>query len=324
MQKIKHMMSILIMLMISWLLIGSQAVESYLGQLKSEAEFVYKPTQPLLAKIKKEAEERKKEPQDAKVDPVWKATPGYNGIEVDIGKSYQSMKEEGEFTESRLIYKQIPPKVHLDDLPPSPIYRGHPDKPMVSLAINVAWGEEYLPKMLEVLKKHSVHATFFFEGQWVKKNPDLAKMVIKAGHEGGNHSYTHPDMAVLSEVRTKEEMEKTNEVIESVTGMRPSLFAPPSGSFTDQTVKAARQLDMYTILWTVDTVDWKKPSPDVLINRVMSRVHPGAIILMHPTEVTSSSLDTLIKQLKAKQFKVDTVTNLLNETRIISHKATDQ
>ncbi|KIL80627.1 polysaccharide deacetylase family protein [Bacillus badius] len=318
MGKIKHMISILVIGVIVLFFVESHTVSSYLKGLKSEAQFAHQSGPSLLDQIKQEAKDRFVPPQDAQIDRVWKATPGYNGLKVDEKKSYQLMKKDGKFQESRLIYKQVPPKVHLEDLPPSPIYRGHPDKPMVSLAINVAWGEEYLPEMLEVLKKHSIHATFFFEGRWVKKHPDLAKMIVEAGHEGGNHSYTHPDMARLSEGRAREEIKKTNKVIESATGRRPQLFAPPSGSFTDHTVTVAHQLGMSTILWTVDTIDWKKPTPNALINRVISRVHPGAIILMHPTESSSASLDALIKQIKAKQLKIDTVSNLLSETRMIA------
>ncbi|RJS62232.1 polysaccharide deacetylase family protein [Bacillus sp. PK3_68] len=319
MGKIKHMISVLIIGMIMFFFVESKLISGYLEELKNEAQFAHQSGPSLLQQIQQEAKDRYVSPQNAKIDRVWKAIPGYNGLKVDEKKSYQLMKKDGRFQESRLIYKQIPPKVHLKDLPPAPIYRGHSDKAMVSLAINVAWGEEYLPEMLEVLKKHSIHATFFFEGQWVKKHPDLAKMIIDAGHEGGNHSYTHPDMARLSKARAREEMEKTNKVIESATGTRPLLFAPPSGSFTDATVETAHQLGMNTTLWTVDTIDWKKPTPEALINRVISRVHPGAIILMHPTESSSASLDTLVRKLKAKQLKVDTVSNLLSETRIISH-----
>ncbi len=71
----------------------------------------------------------------------------------------------------------------MDDLGPAPIYRGHPDKPMVSFLINVAWGNEYLQICLLRLKKHHIHVTFFLEGRWVKENPDLAKLIASAGHE---------------------------------------------------------------------------------------------------------------------------------------------
>ena len=88
-------------------------------------------------------------------------------------------------------------------MPPSPIYRGHPEKPMVSFIINVAWGNEYLPEILATLKRHQITASFFLEGNWVKSNPDLAKMIVSAGHEVGNHSYTHPDMQKRNRITNK-------------------------------------------------------------------------------------------------------------------------
>ena len=239
---------------------------------------------------------------DAKIDPIWKAIPGYNGLEVDVDASYKKMKESGKFSDEKLVFKQVKPNIHLDDLPPTAIYKGHPDKPMVSFIINVAWGNEYLSDMLATLKKHHVSATFFLEGRWVQKNPELAVMITDAGHEVGNHSFTHPDMKNISAAKIRQEMMKTNEVIKATTGSNPKWFAPPSGSYRDEVVKIAAEQKMGTIMWSVDTIDWQKPAPDVLINRVMSKVHNGAIILMHPTASTAQvfgSINYLDKRKKS-------------------------
>src|SRR5690606_8801719 len=172
----------------------------------------------LLNEIEKRAIEYSIPAEDAKIDPVWKATPGLNGLEVDIKASFEKMKKDGDFNENKLVYRQISPKVHLEDLPSTAIYRGNPNKPIVSFLINVAWGNEYIPDMLKTLKKHNVRATFFLEGRWVKENPDLAKMITDAGHEVGNHSYTHPNMKTLASNLVREELLKTNQVIEAATG----------------------------------------------------------------------------------------------------------
>ncbi|WP_203362352.1 polysaccharide deacetylase family protein [Bacillus sp. REN10] len=313
----KKVASLIVIAIIAFTIMSYTSINTYINSLKYDTITVQKSLQSLEGRIRDEAKKRQQEPQDATIDRVWKTTPGYNGVKVDVEKSLKNMKKDGIFVEKHLIYRQIPPKKHLKDLPPAPIYRGHPDKPMIAFGINVAWGEEYLPDMLATLKKHQIHATFFFEGKWVKKHPDLAKMIVKAGHEAGNHSYSHPDMAVLSANKTKEEMVKTNEVIEAITGHTPKLFAPPSGSFNEQTIQEAHKLGMLTTLWTVDTIDWRKPTPNALIERVMDKVHPGAIILMHPTKSSSASLNTLIQEIEAKDFKIGTVSNLLSETRIL-------
>ncbi len=290
---------------------------SFVEGLKADTMTVSKQKDALYMDIQAKAKQYEIKPQDARVDKVWKLVPGYNGLKVDVDASYKSMKKDGVFTEDKLIYKQVKPNVHLSDLPAQPIYRGHEDKPMVSFIINVAWGNEYIPSMLDTLKKHHVKATFFLEGRWVKNNPDMTKVILDAGHELGNHSYSHPDMARLTNDRSREELVNTNDVMKSVTGKENKWFAPPSGSYRQETVEIASELNMRTIMWSVDTIDWQKPQPDVLIQRVMKKVHPGAIILMHPTDSTAKSLDRLIQNIKDEQLEISDLTTLLDEERMI-------
>ncbi|WP_175638888.1 polysaccharide deacetylase family protein [Metabacillus schmidteae] len=289
---------------------------SYLDQIKKADITVVKHRDKLYEEIATKADEYKIPAQNAEIHKVWKATPGYNGIEVDIDESYKKMKAKGSFDENLLVYRQVKPSVHLEDLNAEPIYRGHPDKPMVSFIINVAWGNEYIPDMLETLNKYHVKATFFLEGRWVKENPDMAMMIVDAGHEIGNHSYTHPDMSQLSAGKIREQLSKTNEVIKSVTDVTPTWFAPPSGSFKSEVVKIADEMKMKTVMWSVDTIDWQRPEPHVLVSRVMGKVHNGALILMHPTSSTSKSLETLILSIKQKGYSFGSVSMLVDEERL--------
>jgi probable sporulation protein (polysaccharide deacetylase family) len=289
---------------------------NYVSQMKQTDVPVTKVIDSLYEEIESKSTEYEKAPQDAEVNKVWKATPGYNGLKVDVKASYENMKKGRVFDSKKLIFKEVPPSVHLSDLPPNPIYRGHPDKKMVSFIINVAWGNEHIPPILETLKKHKVTATFFLEGRWVKENPDIAKMIVDAGHEVGNHSYNHPNLKTMTTSLIREQLVKTNDVIEATTRKKPSLFAPPSGSYRQEVVDIASELNMQTILWSVDTIDWQKPTPDVLIERVMTKVHPGALILMHPTDSTAKSMDSLISKIRDKQLRIGNVTNLLSEKRV--------
>ncbi len=302
----------------TWLIVQSPVIDTYVLQLKeNRAISVAKNSDLLMKEIEEKAKKYEVAPKDAMIDPVWKSVPGYNGLKVDITSSYKAMKDDGVFEEKKLIYKQIPPKVHLSQLKAAPIYRAHPDKPVASFLINVAWGNEYIPQMLSTLKKHNVKATFFLEGRWTKENPELAKMIVQAGHEIGNHSYTHPNLETLAASSTVTELKKTNEVIEAITGVKNTLFAPPSGAFRDETVTIANQLGMQTILWSVDTIDWQKPSVEVLTDRVLRKVHNGAFILMHPTKASSEALEVLIIQIKKKNLHLTTVTEALKEERIM-------
>ncbi|GLB59298.1 polysaccharide deacetylase family protein [Cytobacillus sp. NCCP-133] len=313
---------IAIMFVFALAFVNNPLTDQYVAGLKKEsgAVAVSKPKDSLYDEIEAKAAKYRIPAQDAKIDPVWKAIPGYNGIEVDVEASYKKMKPKQKFSEEKLVFKQVEPKVKLRDLPPAPVYKGHPDKPMVSFIINVAWGNEYLSGMLSTLKEHNVSASFFLEGRWVKNNPELARMILDAGHEVGNHSYTHPDMKVISSAKAREEIQKTNNVIEATMDEKVrkpiTWFAPPSGSYRDEIVKIAAQEKLGTVMWTVDTVDWKNPAPQVLISRVLSKVHNGALILMHPTDSTEKSLDQLILALKQKNLQIGTVSELLSEERI--------
>lgn len=269
----------------------------------------------LKEEIKAKAVSFREAPQDAYIDRVWKKTPGRNGLEVDIEKSYEKMKKDNVFNDRLLVYKEIPPAVSLEDLPPAPIYRGHPEKEMVAFLINVSWGTEYVPDILNILRQHKVKATFFIEGKWAKENADLVKMIAEQGHVIGNHAYNHPDMARISKEEINRQIEQTNTIIEAIINKTPKWFAPPSGSFTDEVVKSAHQFNMETILWTVDTIDWKNPSVSVMMNRIMNNIHPGATILMHPTASVVQGLNLMINEIKQRGYKIDTIEALLSEKR---------
>lgn len=316
MNKWKQIVAISAIAGISWLLVQNPYTHGYLTQLKNHSVVTSKQEDDLLIKIRSLAQKYEVKPQDARMDSIWKAIPGYNGLKVDVNASYQEMREIGKFDKKRLVYHQVSPNKHLTDLEPAPLYRAHPDKPVVSLLINVAWGNEYLQDILATLKEQHVKATFFLEGRWTKSNPELAKMIVEEGHEIGNHSYTHPNMQTLSAQATGEELRKTNEVIEAITGVKPIWFAPPSGSFRDETVSLAASQGMGTVMWSIDTIDWQKPSPEVWLERVLPKLHPGAFILMHPTESTAQSLETLIINIKSKDLHVVTVSEAVDEKRI--------
>lgn len=276
---------------------------------------VAKTEDALLKEIQQKKSEYIESPQDAMIDKVWKKTPGRNGRKVDVEKSYEQMKEKGAFDETLLVFKQTPPKVTFKDLPASPVYRGNPEKEMVALLINVSWGTEHIPDILNTLKEHNSKATFFIEGKWAKENAELVKMIDEQGHTIGNHAYSHPDMARLSNQQIIEQITKTNTIIEAIIDKTPEWFAPPSGSFTDNVVDQADNLNMETILWTVDTIDWKNPSVSVMMNRVMTKVHPGATILMHPTASVVEGLSPMVQDIKKKGYKIGTIDQLLSEER---------
>jgi probable sporulation protein (polysaccharide deacetylase family) len=270
----------------------------------------------LLERIRNEAAKLRVEPINARVDRIWKAIPGYNGVEVDIDQTYKLSKGLKPGEPLRFVMREIQPEIGLEDLGAQPIYKGNSNKRMVSLMINVAWGDEYLPKMLEVLEQENVHTTFFLDGTWLSKHVDTARTILQKGHELSNHAYSHKNMSQLSRSRATEEIVKTQKLLEDELGVHNTLFAPPSGDFDQETVDIAHSLHLKTILWTLDTVDWKNPSPESVIRKIASRVEPGSLILMHPTPASSQALEAMIREIKRKGLAIGTVSEVISTNRV--------
>lgn len=307
---------LLVAFCVLWALASRGPIDRYGAALAPAA-----PKEPVdeewMAKVRQLAAARRVPPVDARLDPVWKAIPGYNGLEVDVEQSYWKSRAMGVVSAEALVYRQVPPKVQLDDLMPAPIYKGNPQKPVVALMVNVSWGTEWIEPMLDILRREGVRATFFLDGSWVAKNPDVAKRIAAAGHEIGNHGYSHPLFSRVSTARIEQEIARTNEVIERTVGVRPSLLAPPAGDYDERTVRLAWQaFGMKTILWTLDTVDWKRPPATAIVQRIVPRVHGGALILMHPTEPTVKALPALIRGIRAKELIPSTVSDCLSPERV--------
>jgi probable sporulation protein (polysaccharide deacetylase family) len=270
----------------------------------------------LTERIELEAEKRRIPPVNARLDRVWKAIPGYNGVEVDVEKSLAVTLEKQSQDQLHLVLKEVPPAIGLEQLGSHPIYKGNPQKPMVSLMINVAWGDEFLPKMLQILEKEQVHATFFLDGSWLKKNIATAQTIKSKGHELSNHAYSHKNMSQISRDQAYSEIFKTEQLLQKELDVTNVLFAPPSGDFNQATVDIARSLKLKTILWTLDTVDWQKPSPSSIIKKISSRVEPGSLILMHPTSSSSEALEGMIQVIKKKGLHLGTVSELISSDRV--------
>lgn len=192
----------------------------------------------------------------------------------------------------------------------APIYKGgSSDK--VSLMVNVYWGTEYIQPMLDIFAENGVTTTFFVGGMWVRDNEETLKKICAAGHEIANHGYFHKDHKKLNYERNREEIEVTHKLVESITGVSMNLFAPPSGSFGDTAIKAAEDLGYKTIMWSLDTIDWRDKDGELIFSRATEKAEGGSLILMHPTEATVNALNRIIRTLANKQLKVAKVSEVL-------------
>ena len=202
-----------------------------------------------------------------------------------------------------------------------PVYQGSDSEKKIALTVNVFWGEEYLPQILNIMKKNNVKADFFMGGQWVNKFPELTKNIAADGHELGNHGYSHPHVDQLSKESNLQEIRKAEKEIFNVTGQKTVLFAPPYGERGQTVLRAADEAGYSTVLWSIDTVDWQLPDPKTIESRVLNKVHSGAIVLMHPTDPTVKALPNIIKGLKDRGYEIVTVSELVKSKSSIDGKA---
>ena len=288
--------------------VRASSVETRASQIAS-SEKTEKEKAELLTELNKTLG---KAPVDAHVDRVWHAVPGLCGWSLDVSRSLkQSGKDQGGAL--HLVWNSVPPKRRLASLPPEPIYRGPESEKSAALMFNVAWGEADIPSILSTLDKYHVKATFFLDGNWVEKNQELARRLRADGQAIGSHGTGHPDFRRLSDAALARQVTLTNERIFRTVGTKVDLLAPPAGAYDERIVRLARQHNMYTILWTVDTIDWNRPPANVIVKRVMTRIEPGSLILMHPTPSTAAALPVMIERLQEEGYRLKTVEAVVRE-----------
>lgn len=194
-----------------------------------------------------------------------------------------------------------------------PYYKGNSTRGEVALMINVYWGTEYLDDMLKVLKNHNAKVTFFVGGCWVEKNKDYLDKMIEAGHEIGNHGYFHKDHAKLNAEQNKTEITANNAIVKSLTGYDMTLFAPPSGSYSDTTLKVAHEAGMSVIMWSRDTIDWRDKDSSLVYSRATNKIGAGDMILMHPTAHTLAALGDILSYYENNNLTPVTVSQIISQ-----------
>jgi peptidoglycan-N-acetylglucosamine deacetylase len=175
----------------------------------------------------------------------------------------------------------------------------------------------YTPALLDVLERAHVHATFFEIGEMLRYFSASAVRELRDGDVIGDHTETHPEMATLSAHDQYEQLRDQIARIELLGGPRPVLFRPPYGSYDATTMRQLHALHLLMVLWTVDTEDYLQPGVSTIVARALAGAHPGAIILMHDAggtrTQTIAALPTIIRELRARGFRLVTVPELLRD-----------
>lgn len=170
--------------------------------------------------------------------------------------------------------------------------------------------------ILDALKKHDVKATFFVVGNFLETSPEIVKRMIAEGHTVGNHTYHHLDMSSISSMDAfKKETQDVENLFEQITGTPITKFyRPPQGKYNIENLKMAQELGYHTFFWSLAYVDWyqdKQPTKDEAFGKLLKRIHPGAIVLLHSTSSTNAQiLDELLTKWEEMGYTIKPLTEL--------------
>ena len=191
------------------------------------------------------------------------------------------------------------------------VYRGREDCQTVALTFNVYQGTSQVEEILRILDEKQASATFYIGGCWADDNIEVVQKILKKGHEIGSHGYFHKDHAKLSLEENLAEIKFADDLIKAICGSSPTLFAPPSGSFSKDTVKACESMGYRVIMWSKDTIDWRDKDSDLIFERATKDLVSGDIILMHPTAQTVTALPKIIDAIYKCGLKASKVSAVL-------------
>lgn len=196
------------------------------------------------------------------------------------------------------------------------VWRGNASSKKVALTFDDGPFPYYTGMILDILKKYDVRATFFVVGQMVKTYPHLARRIVEEGHEIANHSYSHPMLNGLSRKRAYSEIVNTHAVIKKVTGQVPKFFRPPYGSYQKTAYSIAEQNGYTIVLWSSDCRDWSKPGVQTIVNKVMWKIKPGDIVLLHDGGgnriQTVKATEIIIQQLIKTNYEMVTLSEMFH------------
>ncbi len=206
---------------------------------------------------------------------------------------------------------EYPAKEYLDKY--DTIYLGDGSKKRIYLTFDAGYENGNIEKILDTMKKHNVKGAFFVLPHLIKSNPELMQRISDDGHLVCNHSYSHKDMSkITNKAEFEKELRSLEELYRDLTGREMAKFyRPPEGRFSESNLKFAHDLGYKTVFWSLAYADWdnnKQIYPEKAKNILISRIHNGAVILLHPTSSTNALiLDDVITELTSKGYEFGTI-----------------
>ena len=193
---------------------------------------------------------------------------------------------------------------------------GNSEDKKIYLTFDCGYENGYTPAILDALEKHNVKAAFFVVGNYLETSPDLVKRMVEEGHIVGNHTYHHPDMSQISDPASfQEEITSLEKKYQEITGLEMQKFyRPPQGKYSESNLKMAQELGYQTVFWSLAYVDWyvdQQPTQEEAYAKLLPRIHPGAVVLLHSTSKTNAEiLDDLLTKWEQEGYTFGTLNEL--------------
>lgn len=197
-------------------------------------------------------------------------------------------------------------------------YIGDTSKNIIYLTFDAGFENGNTEKILDSLKKHNVKATFFLVGNYIETSPELVERMVEEGHTIGNHTYSHPDMSKISDEESfKKELQSLESLYKETTGQELlKIYRPPQGKYCVSNLEMADKLGYKTIFWSLAYVDWyenKQPTKEEAFNKLLKRIHLGAIVLLHSTSKTNGDiLDELLTKWEDMGYSFGEIKDLIS------------
>lgn len=195
-------------------------------------------------------------------------------------------------------------------------YLGNTNEKVLYLTFDAGYENGCTAKILDILQKHNVPATFFLVGNYLETNPDLVRRMVAEGHTVGNHTMHHPDMSKISDiVEFQKELEDLEALYLKITGQKmEKYYRPPQGLYSEENLKMAQKLGYKTVFWSLAYVDWNnenQPTKDYAFAKLLPRTHNGAVILLHSTSETNATiLDELLTKWQEMGYRFAPISQL--------------
>ena len=183
--------------------------------------------------------------------------------------------------------------------------------------------DPHTQRLLEVLAKHNVQATFFLIGRYTKQRPDIAREIVQAGHVVGNHTFTHPLLTFKSETEIRQQLSECRSTLQDAMRQPSNLFRPPFGGRRPAVLRVARDLGLQPIMWNVTAYDWNAPPAEIIERKVTRRICGGSVILLHDgshkqmgadRSQTVIATDRLITRYKSEGYEFVTIPQMMAES----------